>query len=151
MIEGKGLLVERVKDGAAQAGIVPGDILISVSGKSIRNHDNLAKCVEGAMPGDTLPIVVERHGQSVNISLKLREEPYVRCPGAIARYRNLRADDFPVVFEHDIPLTLDECGGPLIDLNGKTIGITIARVGVHGCMAIPADAIAPLITRLKSE
>jgi S1-C subfamily serine protease len=85
------------------------------------------------------------------VSVTLGEDPYVRCPGAIARYRNLRADDFPFVFEHDIPLTLDECGGPIIDLDGKAIGITIARVAQHGCMAIPADAIAPLVSRLKNE
>ena len=71
--------------------------------------------------------------------MTLEEETYVNCPGAGSRFRNSRSDDFPVVFEHDIPLTLDECGGPVIGLNGKAIGITIARVGQHGCMAIPAD------------
>jgi hypothetical protein len=48
-------------------------------------------------------------------------------------------------------LTLDECGGPIIDLDGNAIGITIARVAQHGCMAIPADAIEPLVLRLKNE
>jgi serine protease Do len=151
MIEGKGLLVRRVKDGAAKAGIVPGDLLLSLNGQPIRDHDDVDKCVEMSSPGDILPIVLERDGQRLNVSLKLGEDPYVRCPGAISRYRNMRADDFPFVFEHDIPLTLDECGGPIIDLNGKAIGITIARVARHGCMAIPADAIAPLVLRLKNE
>lgn len=151
MIEGKGLLVKRVKDSAAKAGIIPGDLLVSLNGQLIRDHDDVDRCVEKLSPGDILPIVLDRDGQRLNVSVTLGAEPYVRCPGAIARYRNLRADDFPFVFEHDIPVTLDECGGPLIDLNGKAIGITIARVAQHGCMAIPADAIAPLVTRLKKE
>ena len=61
----------------------------------------------------------------MDFQLKLGEQPCVRCPGASARYRNLRADDFPMVFEHDIPLLLDECGGPVINLEGKAIGVTI--------------------------
>jgi serine protease Do len=151
LIEGKGLLVRRVKGGAAEAGIVPGDLLLSLNGQPIRDDGDVDKCVEKSSPGEILPIVIERDGQRLDLSVKLGEEPYVRCPGAFGRYRNLRADDFPFVFEHDIPLTLDECGGPIIDLNGKAIGITIARVGQHGCMAIPADAIEPLVLRLKNE
>jgi len=155
IIEGKGLLVKRVKDGAAKVGIVPGDLLLSIGDMSLtsrtvddpwlRDHGDLTECVKEYSPGDDLPIVVKRNGQRLNFSVRLAEEPYVRCPGADARYRNFRADDFPFVFEHDIPLTLDECGGPVIDLNGKAIGITVARVGQHGCMAIPANALEPLI------
>ena len=55
------------------------------------------------------------------------------------------------MFEHDIPLALDECGGPVIGLDGKAVGMTIARVGQHGCMAIPADVIPTLVARLKKE
>jgi len=145
------LLVRRVKGSAAEAGIVPGDLLLSLNGQPIRDDADVEKCVEKSSPGEILPIVIERDGQRLDLSVKLGEEPYVRCPGAIGRYRNLRADDFPFVFEHDIPLTLDECGGPIIDLDGNAIGITIARVAQHGCMAIPADAIEPLVLRLKNE
>lgn len=150
MIEGKGLLVRRVKGAAAKAGIVPGDLLLKLNGRAIRDHDDVDRCVEMSSPGDLLPIFLERDGQRLNVSVTLGEEPYVRCPPAFARYRNLRADDFPFVFEHDIPLTLDECGGPIIDLDGKAIGITIARVAQHGCMAIPADCIERLLPILKS-
>jgi serine protease Do len=149
MIEGKGLLVKRVKDPAARAGIAPGDLLLSVNGQPFRDAEDIDHLVARSSAGDHLPIVIERNGRQIKGSLPLDEDPYIRCPGATAWYRNLRADDFPAVFEHDIPLTLDECGGPLIDLDGKAVGITIARVGQHGCMAIPADVIPALVLRLK--
>lgn len=151
MVDGKGLLLRRVKGAAAAAGLVPGDLLLSLNGRPLRDHDDVDRSVEGRSPGDLLPAVIERGGRRLDAAVKLEAEPYVRCPGANARYRNLRADDFPSVFEHDIPLTLDECGGPVVDLDGKAIGITIARVAQHGCMAIPADAVAPLVKRLREK
>lgn len=152
MIEGVGMPVRRVKGAAARAGIVPGDVLVSLNGLPVRDPDaDIDRAVEASAPGDRLAAVIERGGRRVAASIKLGEEPYVRCPGASARYRNLRADDFPTAFEHDVPLTLDECGGPVIDLDGTAVGMTIARVGQHGCMAIPADVLPGLVSRLGAE
>ena len=48
--------------------------------------------------------------------------------------------DFPTLFEHDIPLSLAQCGGPVVDLSGKAVGMTMYR-GAYGCMAIPGDCV----------
>jgi S1-C subfamily serine protease len=101
------------------------------------------------LPGEKLLVAFERDGHRKTCTLTLDAEPYVHCPSAGSRYRNFRSDDFPVVFEHDLPLTLDECGGPVISLDGKALGINIARVGEHGSLAIPADAILPQFAQLK--
>jgi serine protease Do len=151
MVEGKGLLVRRVKDAAIRAGIAPGDLLLSLNGQPLGDAEDVDRYVERSQAGDRVPAVIEREGRTINVSLKVEEDAYIRCPGAAAWYRSLRADDFPNVFEHDIPLTLDECGGPVIDLDGKAIGITIARVGQHGCMAIPGEVIPALVARLGKE
>jgi serine protease Do len=148
-VEGKGFVINRVKAAAAQAGIVPGDLLINLDGRAVQDTGDLDNLIERRSPGDLVPMVVERAGRTIDVSLKLEEDPYIRCPGATAWYRNLRADDFPAVFEHDIPLTLDECGGPVIDLDGNAVGLTIARVGQHGCMAIPGNVIPALVARLQ--
>lgn len=151
VIDGKALLVRRVKGGAARAGIVPGDLVVRMNGQPVRDADDVDRLIAKSAAGDRLSMVVERGGRQVDVSVELDEDPYIRCPGATAWYRNLRADDFPAVFEHDIPLLLDECGGPVIDLDGKAVGMTIARVGQHGCMAVPADAIPALVSRLRKE
>ena len=151
IVEGTGLLVRRVKDAAIRAGIAPGDLLLSLNGQPLRDAEDVDRYVERSQAGDRIPAVIERDGRRIDVSIEVEEDPYIRCPGATAWYRNLRADDFPAVFEHDIPLTLDECGGPVIDLDGKAVGITIARVGQHGCMAIPGEVIPGLVSRLKKE
>ncbi len=49
-----------------------------------------------------------------------------------------------------MPLAPDECGGPLVDLAGEVVGITLFR-GQYGCMAIPGDRVEQLLPVLKSS
>ena len=55
-----------------------------------------------------------------------------------------RADGFPTVIECAVPFYFYECGGPIVDLNGCAIGVTIARPGEHGGMVIPGDCVRKL-------
>ena len=57
--------------------------------------------------------------------------------------------DFPTFFEHDMPLPFRQCGGPVIDLDCRAVGITMYR-GQYGCMAIPTASIQRLIAELES-
>src|SRR5262249_11927645 len=42
------------------------------------------------------------------------------------------------------------CGGPLVDLDGKTVGINIARAGRTETYAIPSEEVQALLADLKS-
>lgn len=63
---------------------------------------------------------------------------------------NYRADDFPTVIECAVPFYSYECGGPIVDLSGRAIGVTIARNGPHGGLVIPGDCIEKLLPDLQS-
>jgi serine protease Do len=149
--ENRGFRVTYAAGGAAEAGLRSGDLLLSINGGPVHESSDLDKSVKGHLPGETLLVTVERDGRRATCKLNLEAQRYVDCPGVGCRYRNFRYDNFPVVLEHDLPLTLDECGGPVIGLDGKALGISVARVGEHGCMAIPADAIEPRIAGLKDR
>ena len=41
-----------------------------------------------------------------------------------------RISGFPSVIQHDSPLLPEQRGGPLVDLEGRAIGVNIARFGV---------------------
>jgi len=56
---------------------------------------------------------------------------------------------YPEVFDHDMTLKTNEFGGPVLDLNGHAIGITIADPGLHGCLSLPSEHILECIHRLK--
>ena len=61
-----------------------------------------------------------------------------------------RKDGFPTVFETDLPVFPYECGGPVVDLAGGVVGITIARVDVPGALVLPGDSVQKLLPDLKS-
>lgn len=52
---------------------------------------------------------------------------------------SLRRTGFQDAFAHDAPLRASQCGGPIVDLSGKLVGINIARSNRHESVAIPAD------------
>jgi S1-C subfamily serine protease len=63
---------------------------------------------------------------------------------------NYRADDFPTVIECAVPFSSYECGGPVVNLTGRVIGVTIAKPGPHGGMVIPGDCVLKLLPDLRS-
>jgi serine protease Do len=52
--------------------------------------------------------------------------------------------------QHDTVIRPADCGGPLVDLDGKAVGINIARAGRTESYAIPAEDVIALIAELKS-
>ena len=58
--------------------------------------------------------------------------------------------DFPMALQHDTPLSPSECGGPIIDLTGKIVGINIARSGRVDSLALPVSTVLSVIESLKS-
>jgi serine protease Do len=64
---------------------------------------------------------------------------------------NLRASGFPSVFQHDTVIAPQFMGGPLVDLQGRVIGINIARAGRTETYAIPADLLIPRILQAMKD
>ncbi|NOZ38750.1 MAG: serine protease, partial [Planctomycetes bacterium] len=56
---------------------------------------------------------------------------------------------FPSAFQHDTVIKPSDCGGPVVDLDGKVVGFNLARAGRTETYAIPADVVAGLIEEMK--
>src|SRR5690606_17538087 len=61
-----------------------------------------------------------------------------------------RRTGFPLALQHDTVLTPQECGGPLVDLDGRCVGINIARAGRVNSYALPASVVLPLVAEFKA-
>jgi serine protease Do len=141
-----GFSASRVCGLAWAAGVRPDDLLRRVDGRSIRAEQDLIDAVKGRLSGDVVSVDLERGGKAINLQLPLGPES-----GSLSLLDlNYRADGFPTVFECAVPFFSHECGGPIVDLNGRAVGVTIARVGRHGGMAIPGDCVLRLLPELKS-
>ena len=62
-----------------------------------------------------------------------------------------RAEDFELVIQHDTVLQNWQCGGPLMNLDGKAVGLNIARAGRVASYALPASVLKPAIARLIAQ
>ena len=64
---------------------------------------------------------------------------------------SLRAEGFEQVIEHDTVLHPWLCGGPLVNLDGKAIGLNIARAGRVTTYALPAQLVQRIGEDLKTR
>ncbi len=72
-----GALVEEVTagTGAAEAGLQPGDLVISIDGAPVQSGGDLAAQIQTHQPGDTVDLEVVRDGEPSTISVTLGERP----------------------------------------------------------------------------
>lgn len=151
-----GPLVRQVIDdsGADKAGLHAGDRIQSVAGKRIYSSTHLVEVIRGYEPGTSVKVVYERAMEEIEIDVVLGAPiPALLHPGSnddqIARELSRRRADFPAVLQHDSVLPPEDCGGPLIDIKGRVVGLNIARAGRIGCYAIPAGEMPQVIAELK--
>jgi serine protease Do len=73
----KGALVAELVPGgpAEKAGVMPGDVVLSVNGHSVKDSTDLTRQVAASHTGDTLSLVVMRAGQQKTINVKSGVRP----------------------------------------------------------------------------
>lgn len=158
-----GISVAPVKDGvkivevipnraADKAGFEEDDIIVAVGKSRIADPETLFNSLKKTKPGDTVIVRVKRGGEEVELKPRLGTRPLERTDfqNQLGSKLSDHRTGFPVVLQHDTILRPVDCGGPLVDLDGKVIGINIARAGRTESLAIPAEAVKPLLDDLKS-
>jgi serine protease Do len=154
-----GALVRMViNDGpAAKAGVKEGDLIVSLNGQLIPNSVAFTQTVVKLKVDETVKLGVLRDGAKQELEIKLGERPMPAMGGDFLKMNRMsgplspKINGFPLALQHDIPLEPAQCGGPLIDLEGRCIGINVARAGRVNSLAIPAGKIAGLLAGVYSE
>jgi serine protease Do len=151
----KGAKITRVepKSAAEKAGLKANDVVIGVADKIITDPDTMIETITRYKPGESVVIRIRREDKEVEVKATLDKRPsdgrsdfQNRLGGALSDRRG----GFPKVLQHDTVLKPDQCGGPLVDLDSKTIGINIARAGRTETYAIPAEEVVALLPDLKA-
>jgi S1-C subfamily serine protease len=155
--EGTGVKVRQVSEGspADQAGLEVGDIILNLNEKVVGSMTEFRSLLTTMKPGDEVNVLYSRKGESINVTLKLGSRPAVgqfpqrrlevmeRMGGEISDVR----DDFPAVIQTDMVLNPEECGGPVLDLQGNVVGIAAARAGRIRSYVIPSASILAMLER----
>jgi len=135
---------------AEQAGLRVNDVIIQLNEQAVKDRNQLVELTKAFRPGQKIKLLVLRDGQKVEISVTLR---VISMPGqekqqmqnASGTGLSGRREDFPIVLQHDTALRPVDCGGPLVDLTGRALGINIARAGRTETYTAPVDALLPVL------
>jgi serine protease Do len=145
--KGNGVIVENVlpDSPAERASFKVGDQIININNQSIKTADQAIELVTRNAPGDLLKLSVQREKQDVEIAVRLGQRPKPVGPSPEDKWGggpfSIRRYGFPAVLPHDIAISPSDCGGPLVDTDGKVVGINIARALRVSSYAIPAATV----------
>jgi serine protease Do len=138
--------------GASKAGLKVNDVILSLDGKPLEGMEKFIESLLGRKPGDVIKLKIKRGDMEVDVEATLGKRPvdkgtYQNHLGSELSHRHT---GFPTVLQHDTVLKPTDCGGPLVDLDGKVIGINVARAGRTESYAIPSEVVRPLLPDLMS-
>ena len=138
--------------GAAKAGLRVNDTILSVAGEVVRDGEMLLKVLQGLKPGDVIEVRIRRGDRELGLKAKLGKRPPDRgeMQNSLGSELSKRRSGFPTVLQHDSIVRPMDCGGPLVDLDGKVIGINICRAGRTESYAVPAEVVQPLLRDMRA-
>ena len=153
-------VIEDVFEGGAadKAGLKKDDAIIAVDGTAVKNREELVGLISRRRPGEEVGLKVRRGEEELDVHITLMDrrdslarlhqesDPMVLMSGRLSRHRN----GFFNVFQHDLILAPEECGGPLVDLDGHVIGLDIARSGRVESLAVPASDLKALLATVTT-
>lgn len=143
---------------AARAGLQVGDIIVSLAKVSTSSVDSLVNAIRSQRPGDKVTIKYLRGGTETtaeaildSASMPGDREMRIRLMNRMGAIPSKRSAEFPSVLQHDSPLLPEQCGSPLLNLDGRAIGLNIARGGRTESFAIPANRLQEIVQQLKAS
>src|SRR5439155_7764402 len=124
------------------------------------NSEEMFAVIQAHKPGDAIQIVIHREDSILEKSVTLARRPDAN-PGRGGQGggggqggrggRGFRPDqntmgsqlsekrNFPTILQHDTVIKPTDCGGPLVDLDGRVVGINVARAGRVESYALPSE------------
>jgi len=155
--EGKvlGAKVEAVsKKGAAEkAGVKKGDVIIELNGNKVAGRVALRDSLENSRPGEVVKLTVIRDGEEKELKATLTgslEPNRGDIQNAMGGELSGRRTGFPAVLQTDMVVEPKNCDGPVVDLEGNVMGVSIARAGRVETWILPSENIRPLLADLKA-
>lgn len=152
---GPGVKVLEVTEdsGAAAAGLRAGDVILKLNGRVISGLLEMRNALENIEPNAKVNIEMKRGGVVRTLSAVLGNRPELpKFPNArlqameqMGTRASLVRSDFPSVIQSDMRPNPNQIGGPVVDLSGRVVGITLARADRTRSFIMPAEAVVQLL------
>jgi serine protease Do len=138
--------------GAAKAGLHVNDTILAVSGKAVRDGEALLRLLGSLRPGDEVELRVKRGERELRLRARLGKRPPDRgeFQNSLGSELSKRRTGFPTVLQHDSVIRPRDCGGPVVDLDGRAIGLNICRAGRTESYAVPTEVLLRLLPEMQA-
>ncbi|TWT43273.1 S1C family serine protease [Botrimarina hoheduenensis] len=156
--DGTGVRVEDAVQGggASDAGVLAGDVIRAVNGRMTNTIEALKEAIAARSPGDAIDLEIVRGEKVLQLRAILaawdlnQAERRALYQNRLGGQLSDRRFGFPTVLQHDTALAPKDCGGPVVDTEGRLVGINIARAGRTESYALPAEVVASRLVDLMS-
>lgn len=159
--DSKGLMLKDVIPGsaAANAGLQKSDRILEVDGQKPDSVFNFTKVISGHKAGETLSLKLQRGEEQMDKQIALGDlgaspaagggsNPRADRMDAMGSTISSRRGDFVNIMQTDFPIDANECGGPVTDLDGNTVGLVIARSGRVETMVLPSNTVREVLAQV---
>lgn len=142
--------------GAFKAGIRKGDKILQLGDQKITKREDVVEAMKKRRVGEKLDVMISRDGKEQTFQVELmgradtfgvEETRNDAMSGAVSKRRS----GFPRVLQHDTLGNNSTVGGPLLDLDGKCVGMNIARANRAESFAIPVEELRQVCDKLVQD
>lgn len=155
---GKRLEVDNVgdKSGAKEAGVRKGDVILAIDGKKVTKKDEVTEALKDRSSGSTVKLTLLRGKEELTLDVKLMARSEMMDPQANRNDQmsgdfSQRRTGFPRVMQTDLLANSSTVGGPLIDLDGRCVGMNISRANRSESYAIPVEELKGIVEQLRKS
>ena len=140
-------------EGAAEkAGLKNGDQIKRLDGQEIHSGDQLTETLSKMPPNKKVALLVGRKDKQLELEATLG-----RSPGRLPQDNwgggpfSDRRWGFAAVIPHDLAIAPTDCGGPLVDIDGRCQGVNIARALRVASYALPPRVVQETIEKIRAR
>jgi len=134
---------------AAKAGLLAGDRFKRVEGHEVKDASQVVGAIQKLLPGATIRLLIQRGEKELEIKAVLGKRdltlPQDKWGGGPF---SARRRGFPQVVPHDLTIAPSDCDGPLVDLDGRVVGVNIARALRVSTYTLPAALVRQTAEKL---
>ena len=142
------------RSGAFEAGIQDGDKILEINGQQMLGSKSAISTLGRLYPGDFVKLTILRGDDKIELDARMRDQAVLmesKNDAKVNGPRNTRLSGFDRVIQHDTVLAPNQCGGPVLDTDGRVVGINIARAGRVVSYALPSALVNAEIVSMLEE
>ncbi|HYE21872.1 MAG TPA: S1C family serine protease [Tepidisphaeraceae bacterium] len=142
---------------AEKAGLKINDVVFLIADTAIIDTETMINTIQHHKPGEVVAIKIKRDGKEQELQVTLGQRPPEDPRAARRDYQNKlgselsnRRGGFPAILQSDMVVKPTDCGGPVVDLDGRVIGLSIARAGRTESYVLPGELVKKAVDEMKA-